>query len=142
MDYFLDCQSLDRLVDYLDTAAHSQQDVDIADDPEYQAARRKTKQSKFHQKHRKMFTALAEVVEDYGLLNFMPLDIQNAKSVGQVLQRIDQANGYVFTGSTNVKEDLFQVAVQERENRFETISEIQERLQQQTEASAANQGNR
>jgi GTPase SAR1 family protein len=142
MDYFLDCQSLDRLVDYIDTAAHSQQDVDIADDPEYQAARRKTKQSKFHQKHRKMFTALAEVVEDYGLLNFMPLDIQNAKSVGQVLQRIDQANGYVFTGSTNVKEDLFQVAVQERENRFETISEIQERLQQQTEASAANQGNR
>lgn len=142
MDYFLDCQSLDRLVDYLDTAAHSHnEDEDIADDAEYQAARRKTRDSRFHQKHRKMFTALAEVVEDYGLLHFMPLDIQNATSVGQVLQRIDQANGHVFTGADNVKEDLFQVAVQERENRFETISEIQERLQQQTEASANNQGN-
>jgi len=130
MDYFLDCVSLDRLVDYLDTAITDNEDgCEIADDAEYQQARQRTKNSAFFQKHRKLYAALSEVVEDYGLLQFVPLDIGNATSVGQVLQRVDQANGHVFVASTNVQQDLFRVAVQERENRFETISEIQERLQ-------------
>lgn len=130
MDYFLDCQSLDRLLDYLDgSRAPTEGEADIADEEDYQKARLASKHSAFQRKHRKLFQGLAEVVEDYGLLHFQPLDISNATSVGQVLQKVDRANGYVFVSANTVQEDLFQVAIQESENRFETISEIQERLQ-------------
>ena len=139
MDYFLDCQSLERLVDYLDgsrAASIDDDDDNIADDEEYQKARFRTTNSAFHRKHRKLFEGLADVVEDYGLLRFQPLDISSATSVGSVLQKIDRANGYIFLSSANsVQEDLFQVAVQESENRFETISEIQERLQPQSQSN-------
>lgn len=130
MGFFLDCQGLDRLVDYIDgSRALSEEDFDISEDEEYQKARRSTKGSAFYKKHRRLFEGLAELVEDYGLLNFQPLDISNVTSVGQVLQKIDRSNGYIFMPINTAQEDLFRVAVQESENRFETISEIQERLQ-------------
>jgi GTPase SAR1 family protein len=131
MDYFLDCHDLERLVDYLDEGGSAGSDsIDIGDDPEYQAARERIRQSIFWRKHHKLYSALAEVVEDYGLFSFHPLDISNATSVGQVVQKIDQANGYIFvpSSSSNKVEDMFSVAIQERENRFESIAEIQERL--------------
>lgn len=139
MDFFLDCRSLELLADYLDGSGTDMQDdnymIDIADDAEYQAARYAVKNSSFWQKHRKLYKALAEVVEDYGLLNFAPLDVQNATSVGQVLRAIDQANGFVFIDQVNKEkvESLFNVAVQETENRFESIADIQERLSRNTE---------
>lgn len=139
VDFFLDCRSLELLADYLEGSGSNMEEddyaLDIADDAEYQAARHAVKDSHFWKKHRKLYKALAEVVEDYGLLHFAPLDVQNATSVGQVLRAIDQANGFVFIDNINKEqvESLFNVAVQERENRFESIAEIQERLGRPTE---------
>ena len=115
----------------------SEEDFDISEDEEYQKARRSTKGSAFYKKHRRLFEGLAELVEDYGLLNFQPLDISNVTSVGQVLQKVDRSNGYIFMPINTAQEDLFRVAVQESENRFETISEIQERLQPAAGSSRA-----
>jgi hypothetical protein len=39
-----------------------------------------------------------QVVEDYGLLNFTPLAIEDKESVQHVLSLIDKANGHVFAG--------------------------------------------
>ena len=100
-------------------------EFDFADDPDYQKARRKTRQSRFYKKRTKLHEALAEVVEDYGLLGFIPLDITNAESVGRVLARVDKCNGYVFTES-NVNEDMFQCAVSDHTH--ESMAEIQERI--------------
>jgi len=139
LDFFTDCQELGRLVPYLDSGDFEQakkeggsdinilleDEFDYTDDPEYQKARRKTRQSKFHKKRIKLHEALAEVVEDFGLLGFVPLDITNAESVGRVLARVDKCNGYVFTES-NVNEDMFQCAVSE--NTHESMAEIQERI--------------
>ena len=38
------------------------------------------------------------MVEDYGLLNFTPLAIEDKESVQHVLSLIDKANGHVFAG--------------------------------------------
>ena len=136
LDFFTDCHDLKRLIPFLDSGfeqARNERDnfnnledeFDYADDPDYQKARRKTRQSRFYKKRAKLHEALAEVVEDYGLLGFIPLDITNAESVGRVLARVDKCNGYVFTES-NVNEDMFQCAVSE--NTHESMAEIQERI--------------
>jgi hypothetical protein len=82
---------------------------------------------------------LAETVEDFSLLSFLPLDIQDAESVGRVVARIDKANGYVFVASsrqtqnknanmTPTTEDIFQCAIQSETSMYESIADVQERL--------------
>lgn len=52
----------------------------------------------FSKRYRKLSQGLCEVVEDYGLLNFTPLAIEDKESVQHVLSLIDKANGHVFAG--------------------------------------------
>jgi Conserved hypothetical ATP binding protein len=160
LDFFADCLDLDRLVPYLH---HPQQggadhdrdedddrlghrlvdrdddgggDWDYADDVDYQLARKLARSSPFFRKHERLHKAMAEVVEEFGLLSFLPLDISSAESVGRVLARIDKCNGYIFTHRPNQQqqnigsrhEDLFQCAVQSETSNYETIADIQERL--------------
>lgn len=137
LEFFTECHDLQRLVPFIDTGnleqAEAEDDFkvapdefDYADDPDYQKARQKTRQSNFFKKRAKLHQALAEVVEDFGLLGFVPLDITDAESVGRVLARVDKCNGYVFTESS-VNEDMFQCAVQS-ESAYESVADIQERL--------------
>jgi hypothetical protein len=86
--------------------------------------------SPFFRKHEKMHKVLAEVVDEFGLLSFLPLDISNAESVGRVLAKIDKCNGYVFVDhGTSKTQDLFQCAVHsEHASNYEAISDIEERL--------------
>lgn len=37
-------------------------------------------------------------MEGYGLVSFLPLDIQDRRSVAAVLEAVDTANGYMFGG--------------------------------------------
>lgn len=48
----------------------------------------------FHQKYKKLTKALAEVIEDYSLVHFVPLNIQQAEDIYRVVQLADKANGY------------------------------------------------
>lgn len=43
--------------------------------------------------------ALCEVIEDFGLLKFIPLAIEDKESVMSLLPLIDRSNGFVFAGS-------------------------------------------
>ena len=43
------------------------------------------------------------MVEDYGLLHFTPLAIEDKESVQHVLSLIDKANGHAFAGLANGK---------------------------------------
>ena len=104
---------------------------DYAEDEDYQKARRRTRSSPFFRKHEKLHRALAEVVEDFGLLSFIPLDISSAESVGRVVARIDKCNGYMFLASQNSNphtHNLFEVAAKSEPSIYETIADIQERL--------------
>ena len=103
LDFFTQCHDLHRLLDYLDSnpmdfIADSTDIEEEAymDDPEYQHARHQTRSSNFYRKYRKLHHELCDLVEDFGLLSFLPLSIQDAASVGRVVARIDKCNGYVF----------------------------------------------
>jgi len=134
LDFFTECHDLERLVPFVDslTQGNNNEDLDndddmaYLDDPDYQKAVQRRRQSAFSRKHTKLHEALAEVVQDYGLLSFLPLDISSAESVGRVLARIDKSNGYVFTeGSVN--EDLFQCAIQS-DTAYDSVADVQERI--------------
>lgn len=47
---------------------------------------------KFHQLNKK----LAEVIQDYSLVSFVPLNVQDKQSMITVLRAVDKANGYCF----------------------------------------------
>ena len=147
LDFFTECHNLDRLLPFLhqasaDRAAATLDDADnidnddawdYVDDPEYQRARRQRESSPLYQKHAKLHRAMAELVDDFGLLSFVPLDVSNAESMGRVLAKIDQSNGYVFVlaaqASHSVNQDLFQCAIQsEQNNQYEAIADVKERL--------------
>ena len=139
LDYFTDCQDLDRLLPFLQGEANLNDDdddnydveFDYADDPDYQKARKLTRSSPFWKKHAKMHQVLAEVVDEFGLLSFLPLDVSDAESMGRVLAKIDKCNGYMFVDkNANKQQDLFQCAVSSSSeaSHKETIADIQERL--------------
>ena len=52
----------------------------------------------FGRRYRKLSEALGEVIEDYGLVNYTPLAIEDKYSVQRVVALIDKATGYVFAG--------------------------------------------
>eukprot|EP00922_Rhytidocystis_sp_ex-Travisia-forbesii_P043360 GHVS01064688.1.p1 GENE.GHVS01064688.1~~GHVS01064688.1.p1 ORF type:complete len:320 (+),score=50.16 GHVS01064688.1:45-1004(+) len=54
--------------------------------------------------------AICELVEDYNLIAFRPLDVQDKESVLAILKEIDNANGFSL-GSVNADLSLFDVAI-------------------------------
>eukprot|EP00551_Chaetoceros_affinis_P004694 CAMPEP_0203684122 /NCGR_PEP_ID=MMETSP0090-20130426/47873_1 /ASSEMBLY_ACC=CAM_ASM_001088 /TAXON_ID=426623 /ORGANISM="Chaetoceros affinis, Strain CCMP159" /LENGTH=523 /DNA_ID=CAMNT_0050553285 /DNA_START=41 /DNA_END=1612 /DNA_ORIENTATION=+ len=115
LDFFMECQELERLLPYLDQHQHEnenghdyEKNIQIQhildNDEEYQRAkmkrirnsqRRNTKYYKLHQE-------LCDVVNDFSLVSYVPLNINDAASVGRVLTKIDKANGYIFTMPSTV----------------------------------------
>ncbi|KMZ67714.1 GPN-loop GTPase [Zostera marina] len=49
-------------------------------------------------KYRKLTKELCNVIEDFSLVNFSTLDIQDRESVGNLVKLIDKTNGYIFAG--------------------------------------------
>jgi len=111
LEFFTQCHELHRLVDYLDSnpidlmghgTGNDDDDgadpilFDYREDPEYQEAQERTRSSHFSRKYRKLHHELCDVVEDFSLLSFLPLSIQDAESVGRVVARVDKCNGFVF----------------------------------------------
>jgi GTPase SAR1 family protein len=151
LDFFTEAHDLDRLLPYLDGLGDVQDssiDDDterrIMDDEEYRKARHKTRNTRFYKRYHKMHKELCEVIDDYSLLSYLPLDINDATSVGRLLARIDKCNGYVFTGRINnaTKEskeptvhDMFNFAMQtDSEWGYEHIADIKEKLDHTTDS--------
>ncbi|KAJ7525525.1 hypothetical protein O6H91_17G054700 [Diphasiastrum complanatum] len=49
-------------------------------------------------KYRKLTKSLCELIEDYSLVSFTTLNIQDKESVMDIVKLIDKSNGYVFAG--------------------------------------------
>lgn len=55
-------------------------------------------QSPFTARFRQLNTALVELVEDFGLVSFKTLAVEDARSVATLVKEIDRAGGFVFAG--------------------------------------------
>ncbi|KAG7360934.1 hypothetical protein IV203_036033 [Nitzschia inconspicua] len=157
LDFFTECQDVERLLPYLqqqvrDVQREEEDDYylgdsnisysrrwednnEYAEDPDYQLARELKTSSRFFRKHERLHKAMAEIVGEFGLLSFLPLDISSAESVGRVLARIDKCNGYIFDSKyqrngrvLHNTEDLFQCAIRSEPSSYDCIADIQERF--------------
>ncbi|CAF1578703.1 unnamed protein product [Rotaria sp. Silwood1] len=53
-------------------------------------------QPKFAKKYRKFNKALCDIIQDYSLVSYIPLNVQDRLSIEKVNNTIDKANGFIF----------------------------------------------
>ena len=73
-----------------------------------------------------LHNAVVELVEDFGLVGFETLAVENKRSMMTLLQAIDRAGGYVFGGAEGANDNVWQVAMRETTSGM-TIQDVQER---------------
>ncbi|XP_055067865.2 GPN-loop GTPase 2 [Misgurnus anguillicaudatus] len=84
---------------------------------------------KFHQLNKK----LAEVIQDYSLVSFVPLNVQDKESMMQVLRTVDKANGYCFGDLEERNLQAMMSAAVGADFQFSTTLGVQERYVEGTE---------
>ncbi|KAF2226928.1 hypothetical protein BDZ85DRAFT_316374 [Elsinoe ampelina] len=74
--------------------------------------------------------ALIQLIEDFGLVSFQPLAVEDKKSMAAVVRAIDRASGFVFgadgKGGLSNEESVFATAMKEGWGQME-IRDVQER---------------
>lgn len=70
--------------------------------------------------------AVIELVQDFGLVGFETLAVEDKKSMMKLLQAIDRAGGYVFGGAEGANDTVWQVAMREGITTMD-IRDVQER---------------
>ena len=70
--------------------------------------------------------AVVDLVEDFGLVGFETLAVEDKRSMMTLLQAIDKAGGYAFGGAEGANDTVWQVAMREGMKGM-TIDDVQER---------------
>ncbi|KAL8906499.1 MAG: hypothetical protein Q9207_001985 [Kuettlingeria erythrocarpa] len=79
-----------------------------------------------HPKFEGLNNAVLELVEDFGLVAFETLAVEDKKSMMTLLQSIDRAGGYAFGGAEGANDTVWQVAVRDG-LRGMSVRDVQER---------------
>lgn len=79
-----------------------------------------------HPKWEGLNNAVIELVEDFGLVGFETLAVEDKRSMMNLLQAIDRAGGYAFGGAEGANDTVWQVAMREGMGSM-NIQDIQER---------------
>lgn len=77
-------------------------------------------------KFQKLNEAVIELVEEFGLVSYEVLAVEDKKSMMSLLQTIDRAGGYAFGGAEGANDTVWQVAVREGLGQLD-VRDIQER---------------
>jgi len=72
---------------------------------------RKSLDKSLDKKYKKLNKALCDVIEDYRLVAFSTLNIQDKESVCNLVKLIDKSNGYIYGGLSAGNDSIFNVAV-------------------------------
>ncbi len=71
-------------------------------------------------------TAVADMIESFGLVRFEVLAVENKRSMMHILRVIDRAGGYVFGGAEGANDTVWQVAMRD-ESSMLNEQDLQER---------------
>ncbi|RHY35245.1 hypothetical protein DYB32_000304, partial [Aphanomyces invadans] len=106
LEFYTDVLDLRYLLDRLEAQDYGDsfdddvngldEDVDTMQPPPAVAARK----LKVRERFRKMHEVLIEVIEDFSLVSFVPLQIEDVDSLQRVVNAIDKSNGFVFEGAS------------------------------------------
>lgn len=78
-------------------------------------------------KYWKLTNELCSVVEDYGLVSFTTLDIQDKESVGNLVKLIDKSNGYIFAGIDASVVEYSKISVRQTDWEYNRVAAVQEK---------------
>lgn len=84
-------------------------------------------------KYRKMTKELCEVIEDYSLVTFSTLDIQDKESVGNLVKLIDKSNGYIFSSIDTSAVEFSKIAVRQNDWDYYRVAAVQEKYMKDDE---------
>lgn len=79
-----------------------------------------------HSKFEGLNNAVIELVEDFGLVGFETLAVEDKKSMMTLLQSIDRAGGYAFGGAEGTNDMVWQTAMREGLGKM-SVGDVQER---------------
>ena len=79
-----------------------------------------------HPKFEGLNNAVVELIEDFGLVGFETLAVEDKRSMMTLLQAIDRAGGYAFGGAEGANDTVWQVAMREGMQGI-TVGDVQER---------------
>lgn len=79
----------------------------------------------FGSKFKKLNEALCELIEDFALVGFYTLCVEDKSSMTKIQQVIDKAGGFVFGGLTEGNESIMLTAMQA--GFHEDVTDVQER---------------
>lgn len=79
-----------------------------------------------HPKFDALNNAVVELIEDFGLVGFETLAVEDKRSMMTLLQAVDRAGGYAFGGAEGANDTVWQVAVREGLSGM-TVGDVQER---------------
>ena len=79
-----------------------------------------------HPKFEGLNNAVVELVEDFGLVGFETLAVEDKKSMMTLLQSIDRAGGYAFGDAEGTNDTVWQIAMREGLGKM-TVGDVQER---------------
>ncbi|KAJ4701611.1 GPN-loop GTPase 2 [Melia azedarach] len=78
-------------------------------------------------KYRKLTKELCDVIEDYSLVDFTTLDIQDKESVANLVRLIDKSNGYIFAGIDASAVEFSKIAVRDVDWDYYRVAAVQEK---------------
>lgn len=78
------------------------------------------------EKFRRLNEAVANLVENYGLVRFEVLAVENKQSMIHLLRVIDRAGGYAFGGAEGANDSVWQVAMRNESSMLD-VQDVQER---------------
>ncbi|KAH8681534.1 putative GTP binding protein [Xylariales sp. PMI_506] len=104
LDFYTEVQDLNYLLPYLQEEAPSLRS----------------------QKFSRLNQAVADLVENFSLVRYEVLAVENKKSMMHLLRVIDRAGGYVFGGAEGANDTVWQVAMRNESSLME-VQDIQER---------------
>lgn len=81
----------------------------------------------FLKKYKKMNEALAGIIEDYSLVSFLPLNVQDKESMWSVLKACDKSNGYIFSQSE--EQQMMSLTMGSDTQSQDVIARLRERLE-------------
>lgn len=84
-------------------------------------------------KYRKLTKELCNVVQDFSLVDFTTLDIQDKESVGNLVKLIDRTNGYIFAGLESSAVEFSKIAVRPVDWDYYRVAAVQEKYMKDDE---------
>jgi len=84
-------------------------------------------QDPFMKRFHQLNEALCDLIEDFGLVGFETLCIQDKESVTKVVRAIDKAGGYVFGGLEEANESILMTAMRAGSEWDSAVHDVQER---------------